>query len=91
MKNKLLRTMIAIGIFAFSMNLNAFNMNEPGGGGCNSSGVTYVCGELQVAQLERDATRNCCAGSSIQWYDVCTNRGDTLEITENGSNSSCAD
>ncbi|MGW8121076.1 hypothetical protein ACV07N_00340 [Roseivirga echinicomitans] len=81
--------MIVIGVFAFSMNLNAFNMNEPGGG-CSSEGPTYVCGNAEINQLEQDALRNCCAGSSVEWEDVCGSRTGTVNVIVDGPNSSCA-
>ncbi|MGW8121070.1 hypothetical protein ACV07N_00310 [Roseivirga echinicomitans] len=82
--------MIVIGVFAFSMNLNAFNMNEPGGG-CSSEGATMVCGAAQIAQLKRDALNNCCAGSSVEWEDICGTESGTVEVLVDGPNSSCAD
>lgn len=88
MKNKLLKTMIVIGVFAFSMNLNAFNMNEPGGD-C-SGGSIDVCGSAQIAQLKDHAMLNCCSGSMIVWVDICDGGTGTIVVNQDGPNSSCA-
>ena len=89
MKHILLKTMIVIVVLAFSVNSNSYN--DPFGVGCASEGLTYVCGEDEVDQIGDDAALNCCAGSSIEYYDVCRNIVGVVLILVDGSNSSCAE
>ncbi|WP_143962476.1 hypothetical protein [Litoribacter populi] len=77
-KNKFRFLIMAFGLFMVSS--TAF----PCGG------TYYACGEDDVLDMGMDALLNCCEGSTMSFYDVCSEQAYLLVVPEDGENSSCA-
>ena len=57
---------------------------------CTGGSVVWFDGAAELAALIVSAAENCCAGSSINAYDLDTRQLVIIDVLVDGPNSSCA-
>lgn len=82
-------TMVA-GVAAMTLGMvGTFDAEANGGSGCNG-GSFIAWGARDVEGFRNDFQSNCCAGSSIKVYDVCSGTQYNWIQYQHGPNSPCA-